>query len=384
MNITQKIIHSVTQLATRSKTKSSSSEQVTEKEVELILQNLRAKIVFGILFVVLAGAILYLLHPYFSAIFFAVLFAVLMYPWYRFFYRKTRSKRLSTIITTLVLFAIIVIPFAFILSRLAAEITTISTTVSNISTTTSYQTTINNINSITAKLPLNISQAQIDSAISNLTQSLGNRAVAFTSNLVKSVISFGINVMIFTVLFVYLLPRMAQFKKFSLAISPLGSDITHDYIDKVRLLMRGTVVGSFVISLTASTIMGLTFWLLGIPNAVFLACIAFVLGFIPYLGTTIFTFGGAIIFALMGNYFNAGVLLLVQLVILNQLDLVFRPITLPKKVRIHPSLTILAVTAGLAVFGVMGIFYGIIILVLFISTVQIYKQNYGMPVEELK
>lgn len=377
MNITQKLIHSVTQLASRSKSTKSKIEEVTEKEVALILQNLRAKIFFGLLFAILVIGILYLLHPYFSAIFFAILFAVLMYPWYRFFQSKTRSKRLATVITTIILFGIIVIPFAFILTRLAAEITTISATISNINTTDSYQDTVKNINDIVNKLPLNISQAQIDNAVNNFTQSVGSRAITFTSNLVKSVITFGINVMIFTVLFVYLLPRMSQFKKFASAISPLGPEITHDYLDKVRLLMRGTVVGSFVISLTASTIMGITFWLLGVPNAVFLACIAFVLGFIPYLGTTIFTFGGAIVFALMGNYFNAAVLILVQLIILNQLDLVFRPITLPKRVRIHPSLTILAVTAGLAVFGVMGIFYGIIILVLFISTIQIYKQNYS-------
>lgn len=375
MNITQRIIGAVTKLIPKSKT--TQNNQNTQKEVELILQNLRAKVFFGVLFAVLTVLLIYLFHDYISAIFFAILFAVLIHPVYKFFLKKTKSQRLSTILSTIFMVLIIVLPFVFIASRVAIELSNLAVNVSTLPDSETYQKVIDNSNKIVSNLPISISQSQLDNAISNITQNLSTRVVSATSNLIKSAISFGINLMIFIVLFVYLLPRLNRFKELFLSASPMGREITHSYIDKVRLLMRGTVIGSFVISLTASTIMGLTFWALGIPNAVFLASIAFVLGFIPYLGTSIFTFGGAIIFALLGNYFNAAILLLLQLVILNQLDLVFRPITLPKKVRIHPSLVIVAVTAGLAVFGVMGIFYGIIILVLFISTLQIYQQNYG-------
>ncbi len=374
MNITHKIISSVTNLLPKSKSK---KDIVSPKEVELVLQNVRAKIYFAMLFSFMSILLIYLFKDYFSPIFFAILFAVLIHPVYKYIYKKTHSQRISTILSTIFMVLVIVLPFVFIASRLVAEISSLSANIGDLSSSSTYQTTVNSINKIASSLPFDVSQQQIDNAINNLIQNISSSAVSFTSNLIKSAISFGVYLMIFIVLFVYLLPRMNKLKEMSLSASPLGRDITQDYIEKVRLLMKGTVVGSFVISLTASTIMGITFWALGIPNAVFLASIAFILGFIPYLGTTIFTFGGAIIFALMGNYFNAAVLILVQLVILNQLDLVFRPITLPKKVRIHPSLTIVAVTAGLAVFGVMGIFYGTIILVLFISTLQIYKQNYG-------
>jgi len=377
MNITHKIAHSISRLNPRSS--SNKKEVVAEKEVELILQSLRAKVFFGFLFGVLALLLLYLFHGYLSAMFFAALFALLIHPIYKYLYSKTHSQRISTIFATLLLFLIIILPFIFIATRVVAEISDLSSSLTNVSATSSYQTALGNINQLANKLPFAVSQTQIDSTINNAVQSVSSRAVGFTSDLIKNVLGFGINVMIFVVLFVYLLPRLSKFRHLALSASPLGRDITHDYIEKIRLLMRGTVVGSFVISLTASVIMGFTFWALGIPNAVFLACIAFILGFIPYLGTSIFTFGGAIVFALLGNYFNAAVLVLVQMLILNQLDLVFRPITLPKKVRIHPSLTIVAVTAGLAVFGVMGIFYGTIILVLFISSVQIYQQNYAQP-----
>lgn len=82
----------------------------------------------------------------------------------------------------------------------------------------------------------------------------------------------------------------------------------------------------------------------------------------------------------MGDYTSAIIILLLQLLILNQLDLVFRPISMPKKVRIHPALMIIAVLAGIASFGMIGIIFGPTILVLFISSIQIYQQNYGNDV----
>jgi predicted PurR-regulated permease PerM len=38
---------------------------------------------------------------------------------------------------------------------------------------------------------------------------------------------------------------------------------------------------------------------------------------------------------------------------------------------------IIAVFSGLATFGLLGLVFGPVILVLFISTVEIYRQNYG-------
>lgn len=347
-----------------------------EKQVEYILQDVGAKVFFGMVFVVLGALLYYTLQPYMSALILAMLAAALLHPVYRKLHRKLGwSPRIITglIITTL---AIIVLVLAFFIIRsLITEAVNLSNSINDyISSgqTGALQDKIQNLVESSG-----VENQDTTSMVTNLLQQLSGLLAGFATSLIKNSFAFFVSVTVFLASLVLLIPRMSQIKKMAIEISPLGKDITTDYIDKTHLLLRGAVVGSFFISLTASTIMGITFWLLGIPNAVLFASIAFILGFIPYLGTTIFTFGAAIIFILLGVYDKATVLILVQLVILNQLDLVFRPISMPKKVRIHPSLMIIAVLAGLATFGMIGIIFGPVVLVLFMSSVQIYRQNYG-------
>lgn len=348
----------------------------TEKEVEYVLYDMRAKVFFGVVFVILGVLLYYTLQPYLSAVLLAILVAALIHPLYRRMHNKLGwSPRIITSIIILILALIAFVLIFFIGRSLISQATNLSGSIN--AYISSGQTA-----ELQAKLQgiFKTSGAEsIDtgSLINSTLQQLSGQLANFASSLIKNSFAFIVSITVFLASLVLLIPRMSQIKKMAVDISPLGPKITTDYIEKTRLLLRGAVVGSFIISLVASTIMGITFWLLGIPNALLFAVLAFFLGFIPYLGTTIFTFGAAIIFALTGNYQTAAVLVLVQLIILNQLDLVFRPITMPRKVRIHPALMIIAVMAGLATFGMIGIIFGPVILVLFMSSVQIYQQNYG-------
>lgn len=347
-----------------------------EKEVEYLLGDMRSKIFFGIVFFVL-GVLLYItLRPYLSAVVLAILVAALIHPIFVRLQRKLKwSPRIITslIVTILV---IIVISLVFFIGRnLVQEAIALSSSINayiNSGQVVELQDKIQEI------LKLNGVESQdIGKLTTSILQQASGQLASFATGFIQNSFAFFVSVTIFLAGLVLLIPRMSSIKKMAVEISPLGPSITKDYIDKTRLLLRGAVVGSFFISLTASTLMGITFWLLGVENALLFAVLAFFLGFIPYLGTTIFTFGASIIFALTGNYTSAFIILLLQLLILNQLDLVFRPISMPKKVRIHPALMIIAVLAGIASFGMIGIIFGPTILVLFISSVQIYQQNYG-------
>ncbi len=350
-----------------------------EKQVEYILQDVGAKVFFGMVFVLLGALLYYTLRPYMSALILAMLVAALLHPVYRKLHRKLGwSPRVITGLIITALAAILLLLAFFIIRSLAVEAISLSSSINNyISSgqTGELQEKIQNLINTSG-----IQNQNTSGMVTSALQQISGRLAGFASSLIKNSFAFFVSVTIFLSSLVLLIPRMSQIKKMAIDISPLGKEITTDYIEKTRLLLRGAVVGSFFISLTASSIMGITFWLLGIPNAVLFATIAFILGFIPYLGTTIFTFGAAIIFVLLGVYDKAIILVLVQLVVLNQLDLVFRPISMPKKVRIHPSLMIIAVLTGLATFGMIGIIFGPVILVLFMSSVQIYRQNYGAHV----
>lgn len=374
MTITQKIFATINKILPDRKNRAVSPS--AEKEVGYILEDMRAKIFFGIVFFALGVLLFITLRPYLSAVVLAILVAALIHPIFVRLQRKLKwSPRVITglIITILV---IITIALVFFIGRTIVQ--------EAISLSSSINDYINSgqVVELQAKLQEALKLSGVESQdvgkfTTTVLQQVSGQLASFATSFIQNSFAFFVSVTIFLAGLVLLIPRMSNIKKMAVDISPLGPSITRDYIDKTRLLLRGAVVGSFFISLTASILMGITFWLLGVENAMLFTVLAFFLGFIPYLGTTIFTFGAAIIFTIMGDYTSAAIILLLQLLVLNQLDLVFRPISMPKKVRIHPALMIIAVLAGIASFGMIGIIFGPTILVLFISSVQIYQQNYG-------
>lgn len=374
MNITRKIFTTINKLLPKRKNGVVSPDAA--KEVGYILEDMRAKIFFGLVFFVLGVLLFFTLRPYLSAVILSILAATLIHPIYTRLQRKLKwSPRIITSLIVAVLVIIVVLLLFFIGRNLIQQALALS---SSINAYISSGQTAELQNKIQETLKLNGVESQDVAKFTTSTlQQASGQLANFATSLIANSFAFFVSVTIFLAGLVLLIPRMSSIKKTAINISPLGPSITNDYIEKTRLLLRGAVVGSFFISLTASTLMGLTFWLLGVPNALLFAVLAFFLGFIPYLGTTIFTFGAAIIFVALGFYDKALVVLLLQLLVLNQLDLVFRPISMPKKVRIHPALMIIAVLAGIASFGMIGIIFGPTILVLFISSVQIYQQNYG-------
>jgi predicted PurR-regulated permease PerM len=374
MAITEKIFTTINKLLPKRKNGIVSPN--TEKEVGYILEDMRAKIFFGMVFFVLGVLLFVTLKPYLNAVILAILVAALIHPIFTRLHRKLKwSPRVITSLIVAVLIAITVLLIFFVGRSLVQQALSLSSSINdylNSGQTTELQ------NKIQETLRLNGVESQDLTKLTTSTlQQISGQLASFATSFIKNSFAFFVSVTIFLAGLVLLIPRMSRIKKMAVDISPLGPIITNDYIDKTRLLLRGAVVGSFFISLTASTLMGITFWLLGVPNAMLFTVLAFFLGFIPYLGTTIFTFGAAIIFVILGYYDKAVIVLLLQLLILNQLDLVFRPISMPKKVRIHPALMIIAVLAGIASFGMIGIIFGPTILVLFISSVEIYQQNYG-------
>lgn len=335
-----------------------------------MLQDVKAKWFFYAIFALLSILMLYIFRPYFGAIFMGVLLAVLFHPVYRWLDRKTHWPQiLLTSLVLMIMIAIIVIPTIVIGVMLIKQAVL---WINNIDSGSLQITTTE----LLAKLPIKIDSQMASSYISQSSEAI----VKYLLGLLKSVASnlgeFFAQLAVFFAVFIVLIPRVRSLAHAFIKASPLGREITRDYLQQIKLLMTGTVLGSACVSAASSIIMGVTMHILGVPAALLFSSMAFILGFIPYMGTWIFTTIISIIYVLIGQWHVALILMAVQLVIINQVDLVFRPITLPKKVRIHPALIAISVLAGLAAFGIVGLFYGMIIMVLFISSIKIYQENF--------
>ncbi len=353
------------------------AQKTEQAEIQLILADVRAKVFFALIFAVLGFFLLFCLKPYFDAIVLATLTAIVLFPFYQRLQRKTGwSQRVITVIVMTILGVSFILLSLFIIQGLFREAAHAQAALSEFINSGGAGKLATELQATLAKVGINVTLPSNVQVINSILQGLNQSLISLTSSIVGGISTFIISTSVYIFLLFYLLPRVGRIKDFLMEISPLGKSVTHDYLKRVQLLLRGTILGTFLVSMSCAIIMGVAFWALGIPNAMFFACLAFILGCIPYLGTYLFTCTAAFLYILSGNYGPAVFLLLLQVLILNQVDLIFRPIALPKQIRINPALNIIAVMSGLAAFGIIGIVYGPLIFILFICSIQIYRQNF--------
>ncbi len=125
-----------------------------------------------------------------------------------------------------------------------------------------------------------------------------------------------------------------------------------DALARVGGYLRGTTILSAIIALTDLVFM----WVLGVPLAVPLAVLIFFSGYIPYFGGIVTTF-----LILLVTYATLGlgpaVVLILLIAIRNAiLGYGIRPAVYGRTVSIHPALVLMALPAGFALAGVVGLF----------------------------
>src|SRR6201999_935726 len=84
-----------------------------------------------------------------------------------------------------------------------------------------------------------------------------------------------------------------------------------------------------------------------------------------------------------GNVFGGAFVILWHLIVVTNLDNFLRPILVPRDARLNPALMLLAVFAGIAMFGPWGIVIGPVLMIVIVTTIDVYLAVYkGVELEE--
>lgn len=84
-----------------------------------------------------------------------------------------------------------------------------------------------------------------------------------------------------------------------------------------------------------------------------------------------------------GNIAGGVFVFVFHLVVVTNIDNVLRPFLVPRDARLHPALMLLAVFAGITMFGFWGIVIGPVIMIVIVTTIDVYLAVYkGVDLQE--
>lgn len=130
---------------------------------------------------------------------------------------------------------------------------------------------------------------------------------------------------------------------------------------------RAVFIGIGLTALVQGLLVGLGFWIAGLPSPLVFGVIAALFALVPFVGTLVVWGPGAIFLAIEGNFGHAIFLAIWGVVVVGMVDNFLRPMLISGRVQVPTIAVFIGVMGGLSAFGFIGLFLGPIVLGLLVA-----------------
>lgn len=145
---------------------------------------------------------------------------------------------------------------------------------------------------------------------------------------------------------------------------------------RFRDVTTSTVIGTGLSAAVHGTLVGLGFWVTGLPDGLFWGVVTAVLSILPVVGAGLVWGPGAMVLALDHRYGTAIGLALWGLIVIGNVDYVIRPMVFRRWAHIHPLVTLVGAIAGVPYFGILGLLIGPLAVSYFFELIKMYREEY--------
>ena len=156
---------------------------------------------------------------------------------------------------------------------------------------------------------------------------------------------------------------------------PFSAKNTEKLRQRFRDVTTSTIIGTGLTAAAQGAILGLAFWIVGLPNALFWGVVTMVFGILPIVGSGLVWVPAAIALLVASRPGPAAIITLVGAFVGN-VDYILRPMVFRRWANIHPLVTLVGALAGVPFFGILGLLIGPLALSYFFELVKMYREEY--------
>jgi predicted PurR-regulated permease PerM len=157
---------------------------------------------------------------------------------------------------------------------------------------------------------------------------------------------------------------------------PFSARNTEKLRQRFRDVTHSTIIGTGVTAAVHGTLVGLGFWVTGLPNAPFWGVVTMVFSILPVVGSGLVWGPGALALLLDGRPAAATLLALWGVAVVGNVDYVIRPMVFRRWANIHPLVTLIGALAGVRYFGILGLLIGPLAVSYFFELIKMYGEEY--------
>ena len=343
-------------------------------------QRRRATIIFLVALSAVTLWFCYLIaRPFLKPVFFAVVLAIVFQPLHAKLHRLIRSANAAALLSTLCALLTIIIPAILLSAALKSELTTVyqSLSASGAQDGGLITRALQLIEKARMWLGKYIDLSQVD-----LRAELSDRLQQFSSFLLSQLAGFAGDVTSFVIaagiafftLFYLFRDGRAFWRRLS-ALIPLSPAQLEKLAAGVSRTIASSMYGGLAVAVAQGTLLGLSFWVLGLPSPVLWGMMTALFSFMPLVGTALVWLPAAIILILIGHPVKGLILLAWGAGVVGMVDNILRPMVISEQMRFHPLYVFFALLGGVQAFGVIGLFVGPAVLALATSLFSLVREE---------
>jgi predicted PurR-regulated permease PerM len=329
---------------------------------------------------ILVGA--WLLQKYLMLIVVSAIVAYLFNPVYKWLLKKGRSQGQATLLTFLASLLAVIIPATLVILITVLQISSLINSISSSGFSLDLgkigQSVIDAINSFMSSmnLPYHLTDAGIKDALTTAIKTMGQNLAKGVVSYIGNFFGFITTAIIYIYVFMSMLRHQDKIISTISKLNPLGEKVSELYLQRMSAMTKATVRGQFIIALCQGLESAVVLSLVGLDNLFFFFLVLLTaLSVIP-LGAGIVTIPIGIVMILSGQVAQGTIVVVNHLLIVTNIDNVLRPRLVPAEARLDSALMILAVFAGLAHFGFIGIVVGPVMMIVLVTTIQMFLEVY--------
>jgi predicted PurR-regulated permease PerM len=319
-----------------------------------------------------------IISPFLTPIAWAIVFSVVFYPIHAFIGRYIKVKAISSCITVLLVFMVIIAPITYISFLLVDELQGIGdymktggfevvrAQTEHLKSSPFFSKFVSFIggSDVSADILILDNLKKIGPALAE------NLSIRFT-NIITAVVNFLF--MIFTIFFLFrdgpgFLTKMKDYMPFS-------EEQKERLAMQMRDMIASTVYGGVVVAIIQGLLGGIAFFILDIESPVLWGIAMAVMSFVPLVGT--FSIWGpiSIYLIIQGSYLQGIGLLLYGTFVISMVDNILKPLIIGSRTKMPTIIIFFSVLGGIKAFGIIGLIMGPLIMAVFISVFEIFRHT---------
>jgi len=160
---------------------------------------------------------------------------------------------------------------------------------------------------------------------------------------------------------------------------PLDESHKQKIVTRLDQTVRAVIKGMLVTAMVQGLLAGAAYAMLRVPFPIVLTALTIILAPIPVGGTAL-VWGPVVLYLFWAGFSGKALVMLAWGVgVVSTVDQVLKPWLIGKDVQIPVLFLVFSVLGGLALYGPIGLFIGPVLVSLFVTALQIYREEYHAP-----